>query len=1167
MACPPQTTQGLADRKSRPRAAREELDVSRSRRRLRPRFSPPRDLCRKLPGSRPPEAWLKTTKLSTNEPAGHEARGPKAAPTPSPPRPSPTCTRSHKRALTSIASLVATLIALSLNAQNAQNTVESQIESLNAQVAEFNRAGRYTEAVPIAQRALELAQSRLGPDHPKTATELNNLALLYKSEGEYEKALPVFQRALTIAEEAIGPDHPDTATILNNLAELYRSQGAYEKALPLHQRALAIREKARGPDHPDTAGSLNNLATLYAWQGEYEKAVPLCQRAVTILEKVLGPDNLDTAAALNTLGELYKLQGAYAKALPLLQRSLDIKEKKLGVSHPDLADSLNSVAELYRLEGEFEKALPLYQRALAIREQVLGPSHPDTASVLNNLADLYQSVGASEKALPLYQRALAIAEKALGPGHPATATTLGNLALVYESQGAYEQALPLFQRALAIREETLGAGHPDTALALSNLAMLYQAQGASEKALPLYQRALPILEKALGPDHPETAVALSNLATLYQAQGASEKALPLYQRALAIDESALGPVHPHTATVLDNLAGLYESQGSYERALPLYQRALAIREQSLGPWRPDTAFSLNNLAWLYDSQGAYKKAWPLHERALGIMEKALGPDHPDTRTALANMRASTLYRTHLDERACGEYGRLLEQERPHLARSLAGGWEPGMRNVVRNLQTHLAEFTACMAAHPSLAATGVQVVLDTKARLLEELQNAINALARRSELDVKAMLEEYFETARRLARLQHNAVKQPSAEIREALTHTAAQEDTLRAQILARSPAYMEVVQNVSVADVRQALKPAQALVEMIHYTEAYVPPRRGQRWGPDRYGAFLMTRSAVTWRDLGPAADIDLRARKLLVALCARENGTKARRLAGELYRQVWAQFERPLASAHEIFFAADGLLRLVPLTALVDPSGHYLIEGERRFYQIGTGRDLVLWADTWASQKPPQIVANPDFGVPEAGGFRFDPLPGAEAEALGISELFPLAERIEADAATPAGVESLVAPRFLHLATHGFYEPPDESTSAGDPSLRAGIALAGANRGPEGILRANEVAGMNLRGTGLVVVSACETGLGEVSYADGVFGLQRSLTLAGARTQVLSLWPVDDGKTADLMIQFYRNLKDGKSKSDALREAQLAQLRNGEPPSVWAAFVAFGDPGKLGR
>ena len=497
--------------------------------------------------------------------------------------------------------------------------------------------GAYDQALPLYQRALKICEKALGPEHPDTATSLNNLALLYQNMGAYEKALPLFQRALKITEKALGPEHPDTAVCLNNLALLYQAMGIYEKALPLSQRALQIKEKALGPEHPTTATSLNNLARLYHAMGIYEKALPLYQRTLKIKEKALGPEHPDTAVSLNNLAELYKDMGAYEKALPLYQRALKICEKALGPEHPDTASSLNNLAGLYQDMGAYEKALPLYQRALKIFEKRLGPEHPDTASSLNNLAALYDSMGAYDQALPLHQRALKICEKALGPEHPSTATSLSSLALLYEDMGAYEKALPLFQRALKITEKASGPEHPSTATSLNNLGGLYEATGAYEKALPLFQRALQIREKALGPEHPVTATSLNNLAALYKDMGAYEKALPLYQRALQISEKALGPEHPSTAGSLNNLAILYEDMGAYEKALPLFQRALKITEKALGPEHPSTATSLNNLAGLYKEMGAYEKALLLYQRALKIFEKAQGPEHPSTATSLNNL--------------------------------------------------------------------------------------------------------------------------------------------------------------------------------------------------------------------------------------------------------------------------------------------------------------------------------------------------------------------------------------------------------------------------------------------------------------------------------------------------------------------------------------------------
>ncbi|MBM4273475.1 MAG: CHAT domain-containing protein [Deltaproteobacteria bacterium] len=498
---------------------------------------------------------------------------------------------------------------------HAQTTALEEAESLNQKAMKLYAAGRYQEALPLSQRALQIYEKRKGHEHPHTAAALNNLAQLYHAMRAYDQALPLYRRALLICEKALGADHLETAHPLNSLGRLYDDMGAYEKALPLLRRALAIREKVLGPEHPDTTTSLNNLGELYKAMGAYEKALPLLRHALAIKEKVLGPEDPGIATSLNNLAGLYKAMGAYEKALPLLRRALAIREKVLGLEHPDTATSLNNLGLLYKEMGAYEKALPHYRRALAIKEKVLGPEDPGIATSLNNLAGLYKAMGVYEKALPLLLRALAIKEKVLGPEHPDTATSLNNLAVLYEAMGAYEKALPLYRRALAIREKVLGPEHPDTANSLDNLAGLYNDMGAYDQALPLYRRALAIKEKVLGPEHPGTALSLSNLAMLYQEMGYYDQALPLHRRALAIREKALGQDHPHTALSLNNFGGFYNCIGAYDQALPLYRRALSIREKFLGSEHSHTIGTLNNLACLHLSRQEYQEAEALFQRS------------------------------------------------------------------------------------------------------------------------------------------------------------------------------------------------------------------------------------------------------------------------------------------------------------------------------------------------------------------------------------------------------------------------------------------------------------------------------------------------------------------------------------------------------------------------
>ena len=488
---------------------------------------------------------------------------------------------------------------------------EDQAAALDKRYMELYRAGKFSEAVALAQQALAIREKALGPDHPDVATSLNDLANLYLQQGRYADGVPLAQRSLAIRDKALGSDRREVAASLGTLALLYKLQGRYVDAGPLYKRSLAIYEKALGPDHPDVARTLSNLAFLYQAQGHYADAEPFAGRALAINEKALGPDHPDAAAALNELASLYLAQGRYVDAEPLDKRALAICEKALGPDHRDVAQSFLNLAALYHNQGRYTEAEPLHKRALEINEKALGSDHPNVATALNSLASFYLERGRYTEAEPLFKRSLAISEKALGLDHPDVATALNRLAMLYYKQGRYADAELLYKRALAIFEKAFGSDHPAVANSRNNLALLYQNQGRYADAEPLYERALAIREKALGPDHPDVAQSFNNLAVLRRAQGRYADAEPFQRRALEIMEKTLGPDHPRFANQVHNLAELYAKQGRYADAEPLYRRALAIREKALGPDHPEVAVSLNHLAELYYVQDRYADALPL----------------------------------------------------------------------------------------------------------------------------------------------------------------------------------------------------------------------------------------------------------------------------------------------------------------------------------------------------------------------------------------------------------------------------------------------------------------------------------------------------------------------------------------------------------------------------
>jgi len=383
-------------------------------------------------------------------------------------------------------------------------------------------------------------------------------------------------------------------------------------------------------------------------------------------------------------------------------------------------------------------------------------------------------------------------------------------------------------------------------------------------------------------------------------------------------------------------------------------------------------------------------------------------------------------------------------------------------------------------------------------------------------------------------------------------------------------------------------------------------------------------------WADLGDAEAIDRSIVEFRKAL-ADPNNSDVRTLARALDERVMRPVRKLLGGKHNILISPDGALNLIPFAALVDEQGRYLVENYTITY-LTSGRDLLRLQTRSESRGKPVVIADPAFdlaiGTGEAaeedgeaargrrsvdfGQLKFGPLKGTAGEASALSSMMRDAQVLTGPQATEAALKHLAGPRLLHVATHGFFLPdapdvvPTQSRGLAlgsndwlptmtneNPLLRSGLALAGVNRrqsgpGEDGIVTALEVAGLDLWGTKLVVLSACETGVGEARRGEGVYGLRRALALAGAESELMSLWKVHDTATRDLMIEYYKRLGAHEGRSEALRDAQLGMLlsrhagdsdpeRRGlgltskpargdySHPYFWASFIPVGDWRKL--
>ncbi len=1079
---------------------------------------------------------------------------------------------------------------------------ESDLEQaarVNAEAIKLYEAGRYTEAEPLYERALAINEKELGPEHPDVVQSLKNLGSVYLAQDRYAEAEPLYQRVLAIQEKELGPEHPDTAQSLNGLAAAYEGQGRYVEAEPLFKRALAIREKELGPEHPDVAGSLNNLAVIYDTQGRYEEAEPLFKRSLAINEKALEPDYRQTARSLNGLAAVYAKQGRHADAEPLCRRALSIREKALGPEHPDVAQSLNSLAVLYGVQGRYAEAEPLCSRALSIRETALGPEHPDVADSLGNLALLCYFQGRYAEAEPLCSRALSIRETALGPEHPDVADSLNNLAVLYYFQGRYAEAEPLYERALAILEKALGPEHPAVAAGLNNLAVLCYFQGRYAEAEPLHRRCLAIREKALGPEHPDVAGSLSNLAVVYRAQGRYEEAEPLFKRALAIEEKALGPEHPDVAISLNDLAALYWAQARYAEAEPFFKRALAIWEKMLGPDHPYVARTLSNLARFDLQTGNAEGAWECGQRARQVFLRARG------RAAAAPLARSSFQAEHA-------YGSML----PALALKL-GKEEDPLQLLEQDRALGLRELLA-----EARAQTAVVLPQQIRERVMAALAR-INALS--------ATIE------------KHASEGLPVDELRYELQRAEMDYDALMAELAEGHEAF------VAAETARGITSDAAARTPVLDQTTAIVGWIELEQW---RWG-YVIRRGEVKWVQLPDAAqateDTDP-IRRVLSCLHGGGNEPPPREDLAGLYRQWFLPLEPHLAGVERLVVIAQGWAAMLPAEMLLtsEPTSEdmagwpWLAERYEISYApsvttldilcrqrderegVEWERELFALADPpfskeqlaeMQSEAPVLASAWPwrssteglDSASPLGQIIRFDPtatprrLVGTRLEAELVGSLGGADKSIlllGPDATERALFEAnasgeLGRCRYVHLATHGLAD-------ADRPELSA-LVLARVPPDPDydALLHMREVLHLKLNAD-LVVLSACQTGLGKQMSGEGIVGLSTAFFFAGTPSIVMSLWNVSDISTALLMRRFYGNLLAGQRKSAALREAKswlrnltlrdLEELTAREPlladaarglgevieaekgervdqrpfahPHYWAPFILTGDP-----
>jgi CHAT domain-containing protein/tetratricopeptide (TPR) repeat protein len=832
--------------------------------------------------------------------------------------------------------------------------------------------------------------------------------------------------------------------------------------------------------------------------------------------------------------------------------------------------------------------------------------------LLGSEAATLMQLGEYESAAESAASSAELLERAYGPQDERLGIALNALGNARSYAGDYHGARQALERALAIRIAVYGAEDARTGVALSNLGTVLEDLEEPAEALRYYERALASFEKAYGPDHPRVATPLNNLGHLYAKTGDPVTACRYYERALAIRAAKLGTDHPSYALTLQNLATAQHAAGDSERALEGLRQALAIREARLSDRHPDIAVTLVNLAGVLIDLGRAAEAEPLIERALAIRAASLGPEHRDYANTLGvRVRA---------RRALGRPAEALEDAlaaeaigREHLR--VTARWLPE-RQALQFAARRPGGLDAALAiaAEWKPPAAAVRAVWDaavrSRALVLDEMGLRLQAAHVASDAASAEASARLIQTSARYARLLVGAGPAPPGDARQVLATARGEYENAERALAEASAAFGREVasERIGLDDVVRAAPADTALVAYVRHA---VPEADGAA-----YAAFVLpagTGRAPRLFALGTAAEIDRLAGAWRDAVAATATPTvdaaiererEARSIGAELRARIWDSVVPAIEGAKRVFLVPDGTLNLVPFGALPSASG-YLVEHAPALHYLSTERDVprALAPSDAASEAGLLALGGPAFDDAAAGAvhgaqpsvlhrgatagcdsfraLRFAPLPSAEREVTEVAAVFGRgtggATRLLVGAEAAETAFKRLAPRsaILHVATHGFVLGGSCGGPGSLPLQLAGLALAGANRraaareGEEdGILTAEEIAALDLSGVRWAALSGCDTGTGRIEAGEGVLGLRRAFAVAGARTLVLSLWPVEDRDARRFMRALYEG-RFGKRLAvpEAARAASLEVLRERRArgldtsPFHWAAFTTAGD------
>lgn len=989
--------------------------------------------------------------------------------------------------------------------------------------------------------------------------------------------------------------------------------GKFAEALSLLTAQQSKLDAQLGPNHKLSQTNRQMLAIVQQTSGQASAPPPAFPAAAppTLAAPSSGgktfvrPEDMERSKAAVALGKealtLVKA-GRDAEAMPKLDQAVGVLEETLGPEQDLVKVYRELLLNLYRKNGKPELAAAVDARTARARANYKVPTgaSPEVEATMQKLVRAMAAFSSHDfdTALKLFEEAGPHVESTVkSPESRANFTSIHASLCDYASQ--YDRAEGLHKKAIAEFEAARGADSLELAPYILSLVTHYLRRMEPQKALPHAARIV-VLNRKHRPGSGELFDALRSLGDLKIVSGDVSGKAELREAAALV--AALSPPDPARMLQLsESMAQAAELSGDRATAMKLKAAACDIASSSGdAALMEKSRTACIEAAW---GQGQLGKAETLLQQSLETTSRKYNNPRSVLWEPISHNLAMVRYALGKKDEALTLATELEEITEKRMTRDLATGSDAQKRAVFTSYLTGMNDVLSMGAdgsGGPKAVRLGLTTLLRRKGRSLDASADAVRAQRLLSTPEQRALLARQGELRGLMVGLVLRGSKDlDPAATSQAVTKLEAEEESVTKQLAQSSQQYRALTQPVTIEAVQQLLPADTALVE---YVAVLLRDKNMYRPASKRYFAYVLrsTGEPVAF-DLGDALPIGIAAERMRKVIRERGDASApSRALDGLVIQPLRAQ----LSGIKRLVVSPDDDLNLVPFAALKDQSGKYLLEQYEVDY-LTSGRDLLRLAATGSAHTPPVLLGNPSFdsganAAPTQGTAgqrsgdlaraRFSPLPGTDQEVQAINGVLSGSRLFTGSSASKSVLQGLDAPLVLHVATHGFFldqqvqtaqnargleldlgdsSVPDKPQTDENPLIRSGLALSGANDKTtiNGILTALEASNINLDGTRLVVLSACETAVGQVQMGQGVYGLRRALLVAGSQTQVMSLWKVDDNATRDLMIGFYKRLREGKGRGESLRQVQLEMLARKEyaHPYFWAAFIPSGSWEKM--